>query len=134
MEFFMKKVLLAFLLTCTLAFAEIKSIPVNPEFVTSGITIIDIRTKPEWQETGILKDSIPITFFDAHGKYDAQKFLDMLSGYVKKDEEFAIICRTGNRTTIVSKFLDQMDYRVINLEGGIKALMKQGYPLSKYEQ
>lgn len=130
----MKKILLIFLALFTFSFAEVKNILANKEIVNSGITIIDIRTKPEWKETGIIKDSIPLTFFDEKGRYDAQHFLDMLSGYVKKNQEFAIICRSGNRTAVVSKFLDNMGYKVVNLQGGIKYLLSQGYELQSYEK
>ncbi len=128
----MKRVVLGIFLSLTFLFAGAKNIPASPEIVQSGITIIDIRTKPEWIQTGIVKGAVPITFFDERGGYDAQKFLVALDGYVNKNEEFAIICRSGNRTTAVSKFLGELGYKVINLQGGVKHLVSQGYELSKY--
>jgi len=128
----MKKILLALILVSSFLFAGVKTVNVSPKFVTSGIKIIDIRTKGEWEQTGIVKDSIPITFFDERGNYDAKKFLDLLNGYVKKDEEFALICRTGNRTTAVSDFLGKNGFNVVNLKGGVKSLTQQGYKLVKY--
>ena len=86
-----------------------------------------IRTAPEWKETGVVKDSVLITFFDEQGNYDAHAFLESLNEHVSKEKEFAIICRTGNRTTALGKFLSQQGYRVINLQGGIKHLISQGY-------
>lgn len=130
----MKKVFVVLLLVSSFLFAGVKTVNVNPEIVQSGIKIIDIRTQGEWLETGIVKDSIPITFFDEKGNYDAQNFLDVLSSYVKKNEEFALICRTGNRTTAVSDFLGKRGYNVINLKGGIKRLTQQGYMLEKYTE
>lgn len=121
-----------FLFLCVNLFAEVKHIPANPSIVSSGITIIDVRTESEWKETGIVKDSIPITFFDARGNYDAQKFLDLLSAYVQKDKEFAIICRTGNRTTSIGQYLDKLGYKVINLQGGVVFLKQQGYEFQEY--
>lgn len=129
----MRKTLVAICLLSTFLFAGVKTLNVTPQIVESGIKIIDIRTAPEWIETGIVQNSIPITFFDARGNYDAQKFLDLLSGYVKKGEEFALICRTGNRTTAVSDFLGKMGYNVVNLKGGIKSLVAQGYKLKSYK-
>lgn len=126
----MKRILaLAFIATSI--FAEMKTIHVTPDLL-KDITIIDIRTKPEWKETGIVKNSIPITFFDAFGRYDAQKFLSELDKHVKKDKVFAIICRTGNRTTSVGKFLSEQGYKVINLDGGVVSLANQGYKFEKY--
>jgi len=128
----MKKILLVLVLMSSFLFAGVKTINVSPELVNSGIKIIDIRTKGEWEETGIIKNSIPITFFDERGGYDVPKFLDSLNTHVKKGEEFALICRTGNRTTAVSDFLGKNGYKVINLKGGVKRLMQQGYKLTKY--
>jgi len=130
----MKKVLLGLILVFSFLFAGVKTVNVSPKLVTSGIKIIDIRTKGEWEQTGIVKGSIPITFFDEHGNYDAQNFLSILDGYVKKGEEFALICRTGNRTTAVSDFLGKNGFNVINLKGGVKRLTQQGYKLTKYNK
>ena len=99
----------------------------------TGITIIDIRTKSEWVQTGIVRGSKTLTFFDKNGKYNARDFLYNLSKLVQKDEAFAIICRTGNRTTTVAKFLKQNGYpRVINLLGGVKQAAKNGIQFEKY--
>ena len=130
----MSRLMLGLFMISTFMLAGVKTANVTPELVKSGIKIIDIRTEPEWVQTGIVEDSITITFFDARGNYDAQKFLDTISGYVNKGEEFALICRTGNRTTAVSDFLGKNGYDVINLKGGVKRLMQQGYTLKKYNK
>jgi rhodanese-related sulfurtransferase len=128
----MSKVMLGLFMTSTFMLAGIKTMNASPQIVQSGIKIIDIRTKPEWIETGIVKDSITITFFDARGNYDAQKFLDEINTHIDKNEEFALICRTGSRTTSVSDFLGRQGYSVINLKGGVNSLARQGYELVKY--
>ncbi|WP_024955922.1 rhodanese-like domain-containing protein [Sulfurospirillum arcachonense] len=129
----MKKVILGLIIISTFVLAGVKTVGISPQVLQSSYKIIDIRTKSEWMETGIVKGSIPIMFFDARGNYDAQKFIDMLSGYVKKNEEFALICRTGRRSTVVSNFLGDMGYNVVNLQGGIKSLLQQGYKLAPYQ-
>ena len=98
-----------------------------------NLTIIDIRTKPEWIETGVVRNSHLITFFDEKGSYNIPKFMDELSKVVKKDEAFAIICRTGSRTRLVSNFLDKNGYKVINLLGGIIYAKSTGIALVKYK-
>ena len=128
----MSKLMLGLFMISTFMLAGVKTVDVTPDIVQSGIKIIDIRTEQEWQQTGIVKDSVPITFFDARGNYDAGKFLDTLSSHVKKGEEFALICRTGNRTTAVSDFLGKQGYDVINLKGGVVSLGKQGFKLVPY--
>ena len=46
----------------------------------------------------------------------------------EKDEEFAIICNTGSRTKLVSNFLGKkLDYKVVNLMGGMMKLLKEGF-------
>ena len=112
--------------------AGAKSILVTPSVVKQPMTIIDIRTEAEWRQTGIVAGAIPLTFFDAKGRYDANAFLQELDKHVHKDVPFAIICRTGNRTTAVSEFLGELGYEVINLQGGIVELVKQGYRPTPY--
>lgn len=128
----MSKIGLVLVLLSTIMFAELRQINVTPEFVKSGIKIIDIRTEGEWKESGIVENAIPITFFDEQGHYNAEAFMQKLNQYVTKDKEFALICRTGNRTTAVSDFLSKEGYKVINLKGGVKKLMAQGYTLEPY--
>ena len=116
----------------TFLFAELRHVDIDQNIVKSGIKIIDIRTEPEWRETGLVENAIPITFFDEQGRYDAQAFVNELNKHVKKDREFALICRTGNRTVAVSEFLSKQGYKVVNLKGGIKRLMSQGYVPEPY--
>lgn len=128
----MQKIGLLMMLCASFLFADLRHVDVNEEIVKSGIKIIDIRTEPEWKETGLVENAIPITFFDEQGRYDAQAFVNELNKHVKKDREFALICRTGNRTVAVSEFLSKQGYKVINLRGGIKRLMSQGYVPEPY--
>lgn len=128
----MSKISLIIALFSTLLFAELRHVDIDQNIVKSGIKIIDIRTEPEWRETGLVENAIPITFFDEQGRYDAQAFVNELNKHVKKDREFALICRTGNRTVAVSEFLSKQGYKVVNLKGGIKRLMSQGYVPEPY--
>lgn len=129
----MKKIMLLLMLAVSFVWAELRQVDASEAIVKSGIQIVDIRTKPEWQETGVIKDSILITFFDEQGRYDVQAFMNELNKHVTKDKEFALICRTGNRTSMVSEFLSKQGYKVINLQGGIKRLISQGYAPSAYK-
>ena len=58
----MKKLFLGLCVFATCAFAELRHVEVTEDFVKSGIKIIDIRTSPEWKDTGVIANSIPITF------------------------------------------------------------------------
>ena len=124
----MKKLLFGLLIFTASLYAEVQHIAATPEFFTKGITVIDIRTPGEWRQTGIVKGAKTIMFFDDRGGYNVDKFLVELNKVVKKDEPFALICRTGSRTAMISDFLDkELGYKVINLTGGMVKLMREGY-------
>lgn len=53
--------------------------------------------------------------------------LDHPEKYLDKDKRYYLLCRTGRRTGIMTNFLRKIGYDVINLEGGIKALLKENY-------
>jgi rhodanese-related sulfurtransferase len=128
----MSKILLLIALFSTFLFAELRHVDVSEAVVNSGIKIIDIRTMPEWKETGIVKNAVPLTFFDEQGRYDAEAFMKALDKYVSKDQEFALICRTGSRTSAVSELLSKQGYKVVNLKGGMKSLIQKGYTPTPY--
>ena len=130
----MKKLLLGLLFFAASLYAEVQHIAATPEFFTKGITVIDIRTPGEWRQTGIVKGAKTIMFFDDRGGYNVDKFLVELNKVVKKDEPFALICRTGSRTAMISDFLDkELGYKVINLTGGMVKLMQEGYAPTPYQ-
>ena len=129
----LKKIVFGLLLLATSLFAELKQEWATENFLKKNVKIIDIRTPAEWRETGIVKGSYTIMFFDEQGNYDVPKFLKALDGVVKKDEQFALICRVGSRTGMVSEFLSKdIGYKVINLKGGIMKLISEGYRPVRY--
>jgi len=131
----MKKVFLAMMILLSSLSAELTNVWANPSFVNSGIKIIDIRTPSEWKDTGIIKGSYQIMFFDKKGNFNVEAFLHKLNKVVKKDEKFALICRVGSRTGMVSKFLSQrLNYNVVNLKGGIMKLIGEGYKTTPYKK
>ena len=96
----------------------------------AGVPVIDIRTPEEWDATGIIEGSHLLTFFDAQGNYDARAWLSALSDIAGSDEPVAIICHSGGRSDIVSRFLDgQVGYRhVHDVNRGISQWIAEGYP------
>jgi rhodanese-related sulfurtransferase len=101
-------------------FAEVMHKYLTKELLDSKMKIIDIRTPAEWHETGILKGSIPITFFDDRGRYNIPLFMQELQQHISATETFALICHTGSRTRILAEFLSQSYHmKVINLRGGM---------------
>ena len=131
----MKKIIIGILLLCATLWAEVKNIPATPEFLNKKIPVVDVRTPGEWRQTGIIDGAHTIMFFDEQGKYNVESFLKQLNKAVKTDEPFALICRTGSRTAMISDFLDkELGYKVINLTGGMVKLMQEGYKPAAYQK
>ncbi|WP_373070307.1 rhodanese-like domain-containing protein [Sulfurimonas sp.] len=131
----MKKILIFLLLLNISIFAELKHEYPTLELINSKIPIVDIRTPPEWYETGLVKGSIPIMFFDERGRYNVQAFLTELNKKVDTTKPFALICRTASRTQVVSEFLSsQLNYKVTNLLGGMVYVKAKGLPTQSYKK
>lgn len=98
----------------------------------SGIKLIDIRRPEEWKQTGIVEGSIKLTAFDGQGRF-LDTFVEVLKQTVQPDEEFAVICRTGNRTANLSNWLvTNGGYKnVLNIQDGITSWIMEGRPVSK---
>jgi len=130
----MRLVLISLMLAITTLSAEYIRQPIDQKLVNSKIKIIDIRTPNEWKTTGIVKGSYPIMFFDEQGNYNVEMFLDKLNKVVKKEEKFALICNSGNRTQTVGTFLGkQLGYNVIDLQGGIQYAIAKKITLEPYK-
>ncbi len=112
-----------------------KAVHLRPtkEMLESGVMeIIDIRTEPEWRQTGIVPGSKCLTFFDSFGNYDVEKFIEEYEKIANKDRLVGLICRTGSRTRMVTNFLRQQGYNVVNLDGGVFYLRSIGFELAPY--
>ncbi len=140
----MKRLFLLFIMAAALLDARMCIEPLSKKFLNEKIKIFDIRTQQEWKETGIVKGSIPITFFDERGAYDIPKFLKQMSKHLKKGETFALICRTGSRSKMVADyFAFKKDPKVtkhlgekinvIDLTGGILEAKSRGITLVPYK-
>lgn len=115
-------------------FAAITNEEASEQLINSNIPIVDIRTPGEWKETGLLKGSIPIMLFDEKGNYDLRVFLEKLNGVVDTKKPFAIICRTGSRTSVLAPFLSQkLNYNVINIKSGIVYAKHLKLPILPYQ-
>jgi len=101
------------------------------KLMAAGVPLIDIRTSPEWQQTGIVPGSRLLTFFDERGNADPRSWLEKARTIGKPGDPVIVICRTGNRTKALSQFLsDQAGYaKVYNVKNGIAAWGKDARPL-----
>jgi len=100
------------------------------DLLSKGVKIIDVRHPFEWKETGVVKGSILIESFEQSGKL-RRAFITELAETVKKDESFIMICRTGNRTNLLSDGLsEQFGYsKIYNVTKGIVNWIGQGNPV-----
>ncbi len=134
LEINLKKIVFTLLVTLSSLFATLSVEYPSQKMLDSKIPIVDIRTPPEWKETGLLKGSIPIMFFNEQGGYDVNGFLTELNKKVDTTKPFALICRTASRTKIVGDFLSkQLHYDVIDLAGGIVFVQMKKLPMTPYK-
>ncbi len=94
----------------------------------SGVAVIDIRTAPEWRETGVLAGSKLMMFFDEKGQVDAPAWLAQLKTVAKPGQPVILICRSGNRSRAAAQFLTQQtSYKTVyNVTAGINGWVGEG--------
>lgn len=83
------------------------------------LTVIDIRTPREWRQTGVAKGVLRINMLHPDGP---RGFLDEVLRSVDGDRNapIGLICRTGNRTTQVQRFLQAQGFtQVYNIREGM---------------
>ena len=99
--------------------------------IADGIPVIDIRREEEWRQTGVIEGSHLLTFFDREGNYDVDGWLAELRKIVGPGDPVILLCRTGNRTTAVSNFLDGEvgQKQVYNATHGITRWISDGHPV-----
>lgn len=81
----------------------------------SQVTLIDVRTPAEWQQTGVPQGAARIDMSQAG-------FLEAVLKQTKGDKSapLALICRTGNRSTQVQSYLEAQGFtHVFNVKEGM---------------
>ena len=116
-------IFIGFLLTIKFASADI--INVNngqiKELSKNNIPIVDIRRSSEWDQTGVVPESILLTFFDKEGRYNFDEWYEKLRLEIDEGEPIILICRTGRRTKIIAKMMEikKFDNVIYNAKNGI---------------
>ena len=116
------------LLTVKFAFADI--VDVNNEQIIelskNNIPIIDVRRSSEWEQTGVVPESILLTFFDKKGNYNFDEWYEELLLKIDEGKPIILICRTGRRTTIIAKMMDKkFDNVIYNAKNGITSWISE---------
>lgn len=98
------------------------------------VVLVDIRRQEEWQQTGVVKGSKTITFFDHTGRINPN-FVPEFTALVKPDQTVALICRTGNRTQAAGQAIaQQLGYKnVLNVTHGITGWIAEKRPVVGYK-
>jgi len=133
----MFRFLTALLLVLTLgACAEPPYINVDNDELKSllaqGVPLYDIRLPEEWRQTGVVEGSRRLTFFDARGGVSPD-FLPKFTAVIGKDDPVILICRTGNRTDALARYLiEKLGYtQVYNVRKGITDWIAENNPVTR---
>ena len=110
------------LLITKFAFADV--VDVNNEQIlelsNTNVPIVDVRSISEWEQTGVIPDSILLTFFDKEGNYDLDEWYKQLLLEVEEGDSLILICRSGNRSRIIAEMMDtKFDNVIYNSQRGI---------------
>ena len=114
--------LLSILVSLAFGFKDVESDEVSMMAASQDVVVVDVRTKEEWIESGVIQNSIPITYFDAQAKPLKDDFIKKLQGYTKGDKTkpVLLVCRTGFRSKLVSGILEREGYKnVYNYKYGM---------------
>ena len=132
-----KKIIFIFLLTCfakSIVFAE--TIDINNDeikkLIKNNVPIVDIRTSDEWNQTGVIPNSILLTFFKKNGTYNFETWHKELGYVIDTNKPYVLICRSGRRTKIVSEMIDKkIDKLVYNASFGINSWLQSNLKVVK---
>ena len=130
------RISLIFLLLATVSMASF--IGLTPyqlqDKIDKNIVVIDIRTPPEWSQTGTIPTAHKLMFFDSRGGYNIESWLKEFKKLVKDENQpFVLVCRSGNRTEQVGSFLSKkLNYKnVFHLKHGIKLWIRESRKVTK---
>lgn len=88
----------------------------------TGGLIVDIRTPPEWAETGVIEGAELVTFDDP------ESFMAKVGPEIADGRDLILICRSGNRTRRAAQMLaGRIPNKIISVRGGMSAQIKSGY-------
>ena len=116
------KFIFCFLITIKLAFAE--TVDINNEQIielsNSNIPIVDVRRSSEWEQTGVIPNSILLTFFDEEGDYNYHQWYEKLRLEIDESKPIILICRSGKRSKIIAQMMNEnFDHVIYNAKRGI---------------
>ncbi|NVO27960.1 rhodanese-like domain-containing protein [Donghicola sp. C2-DW-16] len=89
---------------------------------SEDMLVVDIRTPDEWKQTGVIKGAALVTYTSA------EAFLQAIGPRLAPGQNVALVCRSGNRSArAANQIADAFAGRVIDVEGGMNRILKEGY-------
>ena len=112
------------LLIVKFAFAEVIDID-DQEMIklsNDNIPIVDVRRSSEWIQTGVIPNSVLLTFFDEEGNYNFDEWYEKLQLEINVTDPIILICRSGKRSKIIANMMDkEFDIIIYNAQSGINS-------------
>ena len=98
----------------------------------NGYKFIDIRTKKERENTGIISGSLEITAFDIYGNF-VPEFMKTFRDLVDLNDNTVFISNEGEIASMLANgFVEQLKAtNMYALKGGIQQLIKENFKLEK---
>ena len=93
---------------------------------------IDIRTKKDRDNTGIIPGSLEITAFDIYGNF-VPEFMETFRELLSLEDNIVFISNDGEIASMLANgFVEQLNAKnIYALKGGIQQLIKENYKLLK---
>ena len=112
------------LLIFKFAFAEVIDVD-DQEMIklsNDNIPIVDVRRSSEWDQTGVIPNSILLTFFDEEGDYNFDEWYKKLQLEISVTDPIILVCRSGKRSKVVANMIDEKFNTIIyNAQSGINS-------------
>ena len=116
------------LLTAKFVFAKVVDIN-NEEMIklsNVNIPIVDVRRSSEWDQTGVIPNSILLTFFDEEGNYNFDEWYEKLQLEINVTDPIILICRSGYRSKIVANMMDkEFNTTIYNAQSGMNSWISE---------
>lgn len=88
----------------------------------TGGLIVDIRTPPEWSQTGVIDGADLVTFTDP------ANFLAKVGPEIADGRDLILICHSGNRSSAAARALaGKIPNRIVSVDGGMSRVISGGY-------
>ena len=118
------------LLIFKFAFAEVIDVD-DQEMIklsNDNIPIVDVRRSSEWDQTGVIPNSILLTFFDEEGNYNFDEWYEKLQLETNATDQIILICRSGKRSKVVANMIDEKFNTIIyNAQSGINSWINKKF-------